>query len=87
MVRENSGGKEDSIKRNEELYSAAQAGSKDAIFDLVGTISLLIFALFFIFIGTRALVIGGSTILGVGFIVSAVIVAAAACNLIPPFRG
>ncbi|WP_152423231.1 hypothetical protein [Natrinema versiforme] len=62
------------------------SGGKDAIFDLVGTISLLIIALLFISIGTRALVIGGSTILGVGFIVSAIIIAAAAFNLIPPFR-
>lgn len=86
MVQENGRDQEDSIKRNQELYSAARAGSKDALFDLIGTIFLLIFALFLISIGARALVIGGSTILGVGSIVIAFIIAAAACNLIPPFR-
>lgn len=71
----------------EEHYTVDQLAVRDGILDAIGTISLLGFSLLFLFIGVRGLFIGSSTVFSSLFVVAACLMAAAAFNLIPPFRG
>ncbi|QFU84200.1 hypothetical protein GCU68_14300 [Natronorubrum aibiense] len=60
---------------------------RDAIFDAVGTVALLGFALVFLFVGVRGFVVGSSLPLSAAFVAASLLVAGAALDLVPPFRG
>ncbi|EMA45528.1 hypothetical protein [Halobiforma nitratireducens] len=58
---------------------------RDGVYDAVGTVALLGFSLLFLAVGVRGLLEGASA-LGGAFLVLAAVVAAAAFDLVPPFR-
>lgn len=71
----------------DELYAVVREALRDAILDVLGTVSLLAIALVFVFVGARGVVVGSSTTIGVAFVVGGVLLAAAALEFVPPFRG
>ena len=78
---------ESGIERDrDDRYATVRAASVDAILDAIGTVLLLGFALLFLAISVRALLIDAWSPIAVGFLVAAVAVAGAAFNLVPPFR-
>lgn len=76
----------DSDPDREEHYTTARLAVRDGALDVVGTISLLGFSLLFLFIGVRGFLIESSTAISSIFVIAACLVAAAAFNLVPPFR-
>ncbi|GAB7118392.1 hypothetical protein [Natrinema pallidum] len=67
-------------------YALVRAAYADAIFDAIGTVLLLGFALLFLALGTRGLLVDASTELAVGLILGAVVLAGVAFGLVPPVR-
>ncbi|ELY83861.1 hypothetical protein C486_01489 [Natrinema gari JCM 14663] len=76
----------DSDPDRADHYTTTRLAVGDGALDVVGTISLLGFSLLFLFIGVRGILIESSTALSSLFVIAACLVAAAACNLVPPFR-
>lgn len=69
----------------DEQYEIVYAATRDAMYDVLGTAVLLAFALLFVYVGARG-VVESMTEIGVVFLVLAALVAAAALDLVTPFR-
>lgn len=67
-------------------YGVQRAALRDGLLDVAGTISLLALSLLFIATGGTALMGGGTTIFGIGALIGAFLLAAAAFNVLPFFR-
>ncbi|ELZ09076.1 hypothetical protein C478_17234 [Natrinema thermotolerans DSM 11552] len=76
----------ESEKTREDRDAVVRSAVADAIFDAVGTLSLLGFSLLFLAVGVRGLLIDGSTGLAVASLAVSIAVAGAAFELVPPFR-
>ncbi|MFC4990587.1 hypothetical protein [Saliphagus infecundisoli] len=59
---------------------------RDGVLDAIGTVSLLGFSLLALYIGARGFFTNSSMAISGGFIIVSCLLAAAAFNLIPPFR-
>ena len=73
-----------------ELYTVVRSAVRDALMDILGTVALLGFALLFVAVGGQAAISGSTTTtiaLGAGAVVVGFAIAAAALDLVPPFRG
>ncbi|MFA9426915.1 hypothetical protein [Natronorubrum sp. A-ect3] len=77
----------DTEPSDEPEYTVNRSVVRDAIFDAVGTVALLGFALVFLFVGVRGFVVGSSLPLSAAFVAASLLVAGAALDLVPPFRG
>ncbi|ELY42498.1 hypothetical protein [Natronorubrum sulfidifaciens] len=77
----------DTESGGETEHAVARSAVRDAIFDAIGTVVLLGFSLVFLFVGVRGLVVGSSLPLSAAFIAASLLVAGAALDLVPPFRG
>lgn len=77
----------DTEPSDEPEYTVGRSVVRDAIFDAVGTVALLGFALVFLFVGVRGFVVGSSLPLSAAFVAASLLVAGAALDLVPPFRG
>ncbi|OAQ52488.1 hypothetical protein HTG_12765 [Natrinema mahii] len=76
----------ESGKTRRDRDAIGRSAVADAIFDAVGTLSLLGFSLLFLAVGVRGLLVDGSTAVAVAALVASVAVAGAAFELVPPFR-
>lgn len=79
-------GPDGKANRNDR-YSTARAAVRDGVLDAIGTVALLGFSLVCLFVGTRGFVVGSSPAISGGFVVASCLLAAAAFDLVPPFRG
>jgi len=73
------------MSRDENVEMSRNA-VRDGVLDAIGTVSLLGFSLLALFIGVRGFFIGSSMAISGGFVIISCLLAAAAFNLIPPFR-
>ncbi|SIR97831.1 hypothetical protein [Natronorubrum thiooxidans] len=74
----------------DELYTTVRTAVKDALLDILGTVSLLGFALLFVAVGAQALFTTSSTtgtVLGGGAIALGFVIAATALELLPSVSG
>ncbi|SDQ66987.1 hypothetical protein [Natronobacterium texcoconense] len=69
----------------DEQYAVVYAAVTDALYDVLGTIALLGFALLFVYLGARGLVEGFAEA-GVLFLVFGLVVAAWALDIVPTVR-
>ncbi|OLZ42663.1 hypothetical protein A6E15_07925 [Natrinema saccharevitans] len=76
----------ESGKTREDRDAIVRSAVADAIFDAVGTLSLLGFSLLFLAVGVRGLLVDGSTAVAVAALAASVAVAGSAFELIPPSR-
>ncbi|WP_241432732.1 hypothetical protein [Natrinema pellirubrum] len=76
----------ESRKTRRDRDAIGRSAVADAIFDAVGTLSLLGFSLLFLAVGVRGLLVDGSTAVAVAALVASVAVAGVAFELVPPFR-
>ena len=77
----------DTEPSDEPEHTVDRSVVRDAIFDAVGTVALLGFSLVFLFVGVRGFVVGSSLPLSAAFVAASLLVAGAALDLVPPFRG
>ena len=70
----------------DENVEVSRNAVKDGVLDAVGTVAILWFSLLALFIGARGFFIGSSMAISGGFVIVSCLLAAAAFNLVPPFR-
>ncbi|WP_265111881.1 hypothetical protein [Halosolutus halophilus] len=70
----------------DEHVGVPQSAVRNGVLDAIGTIALLGFSLLALFIGVRGFFVDSSMAISGTFIVISCLLAAAAFNLIPPFR-
>ncbi|AGB31670.1 hypothetical protein C488_14397 [Natrinema pellirubrum DSM 15624] len=73
------------MSRDENIEMPRNA-VKNGVLDAIGTVALLGFSLLALFIGIRGFFIDSSMAISGGFVIASCLLAAAAFNLIPPFR-
>jgi len=69
-----------------EHVGLSRSAVRNGILDAVGTVALLGFSLLALFIGVRGFFVDSSMAISGAFIAISCLLAAAAFNLIPPFR-